>query len=153
MNCILYANPSCFSRFEGEGFDFEMTTLIELAVYTACSFTHCYIIITNFVAILESNFIQESLQMSLSLMPPNALVGLITFGKMVRKSCIKISYPLDPVKTNITLATLIIIIIVIFIQDTHITCCTVRVFQWGSASKLELFTIFCQYLNRMKNTN
>lgn len=28
-------------------------------------------------------YFQESLQMSLSLMPPNALVGLITFGKMV----------------------------------------------------------------------
>ena len=27
--------------------------------------------------------VKESLQMSLSLMPPNALVGLITFGKMV----------------------------------------------------------------------
>lgn len=27
---------------------------------------------------------QESLQMSLSLLPPNALVGLITFGKMVQ---------------------------------------------------------------------
>lgn len=27
--------------------------------------------------------LKESLQMSLSLMPPNALVGLITFGKMV----------------------------------------------------------------------
>lgn len=26
---------------------------------------------------------QESLQMSLSLLPPNALVGLITYGKMV----------------------------------------------------------------------
>jgi len=28
--------------------------------------------------------LQESLQMSLSLLPPNALVGLITFGKMVQ---------------------------------------------------------------------
>lgn len=27
--------------------------------------------------------LQESLQMSLSLLPPNALVGLITYGKMV----------------------------------------------------------------------
>ena len=27
--------------------------------------------------------VKESLEMSLSLMPPNALVGLITFGKMV----------------------------------------------------------------------
>ena len=32
--------------------------------------------------------LKESLQMSLSLMPPNALVGLITFGKMVRNSII-----------------------------------------------------------------
>lgn len=30
------------------------------------------------------NFNQESLQMSLSLLPPNALIGLITFGKMVQ---------------------------------------------------------------------
>jgi len=28
--------------------------------------------------------LQESLQMSLSLLPPNALIGLITFGKMVQ---------------------------------------------------------------------
>ncbi len=28
-------------------------------------------------------FLKESLQMSLSLLPPNALVGLITFGRMV----------------------------------------------------------------------
>ena len=27
---------------------------------------------------------QESLQMSLSLLPPNALIGLITYGKMVQ---------------------------------------------------------------------
>lgn len=33
--------------------------------------------------------VKESLQMSLSLMPPNALVGLITFGKMV---CYYLSY-------------------------------------------------------------
>ena len=32
--------------------------------------------------------LKESLQMSLSLMPPNALVGLITFGKMVRNPVI-----------------------------------------------------------------
>ena len=31
----------------------------------------------------DLNALKESLQMSLSLMPPNALVGLITFGKMV----------------------------------------------------------------------
>lgn len=31
------------------------------------------------------NCSQESLQMSLSLIPPNALVGLITFGRMVCK--------------------------------------------------------------------
>ena len=29
-------------------------------------------------------FAQESLQMSLSLLPPNALVGLITYGKTVQ---------------------------------------------------------------------
>lgn len=29
---------------------------------------------------------QDSLTMSLSLLPPNALVGLITFGKMVREN-------------------------------------------------------------------
>jgi len=28
--------------------------------------------------------VKESLQMSLSLLPPNALIGLITFGKMVQ---------------------------------------------------------------------
>ena len=28
--------------------------------------------------------LKESLQMSLSLLPPNALIGLITFGKMVQ---------------------------------------------------------------------
>jgi len=33
---------------------------------------------------LLSVVLQESLQMSLSLLPPNALVGLITFGKMVQ---------------------------------------------------------------------
>ena len=32
----------------------------------------------------ELGALKESLQMSLSLMPPNALVGLITFGKMVQ---------------------------------------------------------------------
>lgn len=31
----------------------------------------------------DLNALKESLQMSLSLMPPNALIGLITFGKMV----------------------------------------------------------------------
>jgi len=31
-----------------------------------------------------SAHVQESLQMSLSLLPPNALIGLITFGKMVQ---------------------------------------------------------------------
>jgi len=31
-----------------------------------------------------SEHVQESLQMSLSLLPPNALIGLITFGKMVQ---------------------------------------------------------------------
>ena len=35
------------------------------------------------VAYLNFTISQESLQMSLSLLPPNALVGLITFGKMV----------------------------------------------------------------------
>ena len=30
------------------------------------------------------SLLQESLQMSLSLLPPNALIGLITFGKMVQ---------------------------------------------------------------------
>ena len=28
--------------------------------------------------------VKESLQMSLSLLPPNALVGLVTYGKMVQ---------------------------------------------------------------------
>lgn len=28
-------------------------------------------------------FFQESLQLSLSLIPPNALVGLVTYGRMV----------------------------------------------------------------------
>ena len=28
--------------------------------------------------------LKESLQMSLSLLPPNALIGLITFGKMIQ---------------------------------------------------------------------
>ena len=28
--------------------------------------------------------VKESLQMSLSLLPPNALIGLITFGRMVQ---------------------------------------------------------------------
>uniref|UniRef100_T1IRR5 Protein transport protein SEC23 n=1 Tax=Strigamia maritima TaxID=126957 RepID=T1IRR5_STRMM len=32
----------------------------------------------------ELNALKESLQMSLSLLPPNALIGLITFGKMVQ---------------------------------------------------------------------
>lgn len=32
----------------------------------------------------ELGALKDSLQMSLSLMPPNALVGLITFGKMVQ---------------------------------------------------------------------
>src|SRR5690349_14543422 len=32
----------------------------------------------------ELTALQDSLQMSLSLLPPNALVGLITFGKMVQ---------------------------------------------------------------------
>lgn len=31
--------------------------------------------------------LKDSLVMSLSLLPPNALVGLITFGTMVRSSC------------------------------------------------------------------
>ena len=31
--------------------------------------------------------LKESLQMSLSLLPPNALIGLITYGKMVQVSC------------------------------------------------------------------
>ena len=32
----------------------------------------------------ELSALKESLQMSLSLLPPNAVVGLITFGKMVQ---------------------------------------------------------------------
>lgn len=32
----------------------------------------------------ELNALKDSLQMSLSLLPPNALIGLITFGKMVQ---------------------------------------------------------------------
>jgi protein transport protein SEC23 len=32
----------------------------------------------------ELGALKESLQMSLSLLPPNAIVGLITFGKMVQ---------------------------------------------------------------------
>lgn len=32
----------------------------------------------------ELTALKDSLQMSLSLLPPNALVGLITFGKMVQ---------------------------------------------------------------------
>lgn len=31
----------------------------------------------------DLNALKESLQMSLSLLPPNALIGLITFGRMV----------------------------------------------------------------------
>ena len=43
------------------------------------------VVILVILSVLEQNFIfQESLQMSLSLIPPNALVGLITFGRMVR---------------------------------------------------------------------
>ena len=34
----------------------------------------------------ELGALKESLQMSLSLLPPNAIVGLITFGKMVQVS-------------------------------------------------------------------
>lgn len=32
----------------------------------------------------ELGALKDSLQMSLSLLPPNALIGLITFGKMVQ---------------------------------------------------------------------
>ena len=32
----------------------------------------------------ELKALKESLQMSLSLLPPNALIGLITYGKMVQ---------------------------------------------------------------------
>lgn len=32
----------------------------------------------------ELGALKDSLQMSLSLIPPNALIGLITFGKMVQ---------------------------------------------------------------------
>lgn len=32
----------------------------------------------------ELGALKDSLQMSLSLMPPNALIGLITFGRMVQ---------------------------------------------------------------------
>lgn len=32
----------------------------------------------------ELNTLRETLIMSLSLLPPNALIGLITFGKMVQ---------------------------------------------------------------------
>ena len=39
-----------------------------------CALTHMYLLLHS----------QESLQLSLSLIPPTALVGLITYGKMVR---------------------------------------------------------------------
>lgn len=32
----------------------------------------------------ELGALKDSLQMSLSLLPPNALIGLVTFGKMVQ---------------------------------------------------------------------
>lgn len=34
----------------------------------------------------ELSALKDSLQMSLSLLPPNALIGLITFGRMVQVS-------------------------------------------------------------------
>ena len=43
---------------------------------------------------VELGALKESLQMSLSLLPQNALVGLITFGKMVQVRQVNCSYKL-----------------------------------------------------------
>ena len=49
-----------------------------------CYLFHFTGIPTDVFKFVTCSILQESLQMSLSLLPPNALIGLITYGKMVQ---------------------------------------------------------------------
>lgn len=77
--CWLF--PCTVELQQPKAFDFTFLTVLQRGPPTPLIFLY---VVDTCLEEEDLQALRESLQMSLSLLPPNALVGLITFGRMVQ---------------------------------------------------------------------